>query len=433
MGNLNFVAVDFETATNTQMACQVGIAVVKNGEIVENFMRYIQPPGNYYDKNTYHGHHVRPEMTADAPTFDQLWPEIRQYFIGTTVVAHSNTHFDETVLKKNMDYYSIFEMGINKFIDTCSMFGGLSLENLCVGFRLPFSEEQHHNSDFDARCCAIFYMKHEQNEKPDLDLIREHPSSDRHRLNFEGHDRLCGDVLKKDLTGADPCNPFYDRKIVITGVFPIDRRLIARQLKSMGADVDGSVSKNINFILTGEEPGWEKMKKVEKLNLDGFNIRRLSYQDYVNIVAGDWDSYITDKEIKKDLDLTMAHYNLHHVTFTGFENAIYGKVLFFGGHLRGNDLDLRQIIGNLGAMSSCELSSEVNICLLSDATLSNLRLGVKDDTITYIQDYYNNNKSITFDFDFMSEQDVLDWCKMRCLHFGDRVTMQLYDDYIKSV
>jgi hypothetical protein len=33
------------------------------------------------------------------------------------------------------------------------------------------------------------------------------------------------------------------------------------------------------------------------------------------------------------------------------------------------------------------------------------------------------------DFEFMSEQDILDLCKYRCEIFGDKVTMNLYDIY----
>ena len=48
---VNFIAVDFETAGPSQMACQVGFTIVKDGEIKETITRLIQPPGNQYDKN----------------------------------------------------------------------------------------------------------------------------------------------------------------------------------------------------------------------------------------------------------------------------------------------------------------------------------------------------------------------------------------------
>ena len=45
----DFVAIDFETATTGRMACQIGIVVVKNYEIKNEYSFLIQPPGNKYD------------------------------------------------------------------------------------------------------------------------------------------------------------------------------------------------------------------------------------------------------------------------------------------------------------------------------------------------------------------------------------------------
>ena len=73
----NFVTIDFETATSSRMACQLGIVVVKNGEIIECKEFLIQPPNNYYEANVMKYHHVTPEMTKGEPTFEELWPEIK--------------------------------------------------------------------------------------------------------------------------------------------------------------------------------------------------------------------------------------------------------------------------------------------------------------------------------------------------------------------
>ena len=119
---------------------------------------------------------------------------------------------------------------------------------------------------------------------------------------------LGGDVLKKDLTGADPCNPFYDRKLVITGEFHLDRKELANVLKSMGADIDTGISKKTNFVLIGQEPGPAKLEKLEKLIHDGYPIRKIYQEDLDRILAGDYDSYMVEKSVTKDLDFTMKHY-----------------------------------------------------------------------------------------------------------------------------
>ena len=42
---MNFVAIDFETATSFH-PCSVGIVTVENGIIVDEFVTLIQPPRN---------------------------------------------------------------------------------------------------------------------------------------------------------------------------------------------------------------------------------------------------------------------------------------------------------------------------------------------------------------------------------------------------
>lgn len=417
--DLNFCAIDFETATYNRMACQVGLTIVENGEIVDTIVKLIQPPDNYYDENTIRVHHITPDVTANAPTFDIVWNEISKYIVGNTVVAH-NAIFDQDVLMRNLDYYGIMPMGIDEFVCTYKIFGH-SLEDMCQAFSIDCCE--HHDAGFDAECCAIFYINYKSGVEPDYTLVKHNP----HTIKI--HEGLHGDVLQKDLSGANPDNPFYDRKIVITGVFMQPRKQLGNILKAMGADIDNSITKRTNFVLIGEDPGPSKMEKLDKLIHDGFNIKKIYQDDLNNILNGEWNGYKAERTITKDLDFTMDHYNKHHVSFVGLQNRIATKELYFGKGFREKADCFFQITGNLGALGNWQLDNNVNICVLSNSTLEKLKEGVKDETIQYIQDYYNNNKAITFDFEFMSEQDILDLCKYRCEIFGDKVTMNLYDIY----
>lgn len=106
MKNVNFIAIDFETATTQRTACQVGITVVKEGEIVKKISRFIQPPANQYSKQCIKVHGITPDITADSPTFDIIWNDIKEYFEGNFIVAH-NLPFDIDVLYKELDRYNI--------------------------------------------------------------------------------------------------------------------------------------------------------------------------------------------------------------------------------------------------------------------------------------------------------------------------------------
>ena len=153
--NTSFTAVDFETATNDRMACQIGIVVVKDGAVVDRIVRLIQPPYNKYDANTIAVHHITPEQTKFSSTFDKVWGEIKDYFINTTIVAH-NAQFDEDVLNRNLLYYGIPPMGISPFECTCNLYNRIGLHDLCEAFGMP--TDGHHDALFDAECCAYFYL-----------------------------------------------------------------------------------------------------------------------------------------------------------------------------------------------------------------------------------------------------------------------------------
>lgn len=425
----SFVAVDFETATNSRMACQVGIVVVEHGVIKEKVSRLIQPPGNIYDESTINIHHITPEVTAECPTFDKVWEDIQHYFIGTNIIAH-NAEFDESVLRINLEYYNIMPMGILPFDCTCNMYGRTGLHDLCIAFGMDFS--RHHEALFDAECCAQFYLNYLNGVKPDFSRLGEKGTVKENKYKRYADRQISGDVLKKDLSNADPNNPFYDRKIVITGEFSQDRKFIAKQLKEMGADVDTTITKRTNYVLIGIDAGPVKLEKLEKLIHDGYNIRKLYQHDIDAILAGDWEGYHADKTVQKALVLTYEHYVKHHLTFDNDYNIIASKELYYGKGFKGNFDLFNQITGNLGAAGDTQIYPETNIIVLSDSSISQLQAGVPDETIKYIQDYYNNNKSIVFDFSFISETDILDFCKRRCEKCGDEVTMELYEKYMES-
>lgn len=73
---MNFIAIDFETANHLRSsACQVGLAKVENGTVVETRSFYIRPIPDYYETMNIRIHGIRPEQTQDAPSFETLWRE----------------------------------------------------------------------------------------------------------------------------------------------------------------------------------------------------------------------------------------------------------------------------------------------------------------------------------------------------------------------
>lgn len=279
MNEKTFVAIDFETATlqHPRHICQIGLVFVKDGEIVDRIMRYVQPPENYIEKFLISIHHIKPETTQNQPKFPEVWSEIRDYFYKYQVVAH-NSSFDETVLIENLEHHGIGE-DVNMFECTFSIFG-YGLEALCKGFNME--SFGHHDALFDAECCAKFYLNYLDGINPDYDKVRE--CVEMSKVFY--HDPLKGDVLKKELSGADPDNPFYNKKVVVTGLFDsIERIELGNKLKSMGADVDGGIGKKTDYVLTGREAGPSKMRKIEELNRQGYDVAKIYEEELKYILS----------------------------------------------------------------------------------------------------------------------------------------------------
>ena len=102
MNTLDFIAIDFETATGQRTSiCEVGICVVRHGEIVETRSWLVQPEGNRYSYWNMQCHGIRPEDTKRAPSFAEVWQEIAAQYLGegALMVAH-NVPFDRSCLEQ---------------------------------------------------------------------------------------------------------------------------------------------------------------------------------------------------------------------------------------------------------------------------------------------------------------------------------------------
>lgn len=77
MEGVNFVAIDFETATSKHASiCEAGICVVKDGKIVETQSWLVRPEDNAYAYWNIKIHGIRPDDTEDAPEFPEVWEKI---------------------------------------------------------------------------------------------------------------------------------------------------------------------------------------------------------------------------------------------------------------------------------------------------------------------------------------------------------------------
>ena len=136
----DFVAIDFETAKALD-PCQIGMAIVKNGEIVETINYLIKPIDNAYQRQAIAIHHITPKMTENEPLFPEIWEKIKSYFDNAYIVAH-NADFDINVLRASLDYYGLPRPKIAGYICTCDINNRENLELACARYGISLCQKR---------------------------------------------------------------------------------------------------------------------------------------------------------------------------------------------------------------------------------------------------------------------------------------------------
>ena len=160
------VSIDFETANAKRVsACSIGVAVIEDDYVVETYASLIKPPPEYdsFAPINVKIHGITPDMVAEAPTFDVLYPRLRQIAAGAPILGYSK--FDRSVLQQLTDYYHlpVSRTRIDGYVDVCSIaqrslpqLANHKLVTLARHFNLgSFS---HHDASDDAAICALVFL-----------------------------------------------------------------------------------------------------------------------------------------------------------------------------------------------------------------------------------------------------------------------------------
>lgn len=311
-----FVAIDVEYATRKdQSICQLGLAVVRNQEVVRNISWLIRPLDNEYDEQTMKVHHITPADTENQPSLEDLWPEIQPCLLEGQVWAHNARSVEQPVMQKNLHEYCISADWLEIFDSRdlfqrpdCPCNSGNGLRQCCMAMGIPFDETEHHDAKYDALKCAEIIIAYQKGKQPVWDGVPKnemefHKSLQKkivlHMGEFQesaenkqdGIDRFAeltssyegaqpqlvdvfddGDQMPKDgqqlvdfsrlNMGED--NPFNGKRIAITGFFNIPRKEIERAIKAMGGSTDGMTSKTDIALIGTKNVSLAKLAKIEK-------------------------------------------------------------------------------------------------------------------------------------------------------------------------
>ena len=163
MKNINFIAIDFETATSKRASiCEAGICVVKNGKVVETKSWLVRPEGNSDSFWNIQVHGIQASDTANAPLFPEVWAEIADYLQDCPVLVAHNASFDISCIRHSLKYYGLPTPDVSYY---CSLraarhiydFECNKLDYLCNQFDISYG--MHHRAGDDAEMCARLFLR----------------------------------------------------------------------------------------------------------------------------------------------------------------------------------------------------------------------------------------------------------------------------------
>lgn len=159
---MKIVAIDFETANNSPLsACAIGFSIYDDAYRLQDAY-LIKPPQSanqflYYNVKV---HGITQKDVEDAPPFDWVYNQIKEYLKGSILLAH-NAPFDMGVLKALIQYYKLEPLDVY-VLDTVALarvlFPSLrshGLASVSTHLQIPL---QHHDAKSDADACLRIYL-----------------------------------------------------------------------------------------------------------------------------------------------------------------------------------------------------------------------------------------------------------------------------------
>jgi DNA polymerase-3 subunit epsilon len=150
-----FLAIDFETANHSRnSACAIGIVRVENNEIVHKAVHLIRPPSREFMFTAIHG--ITWNDVKSAPTFKEVWEEIKSFFEDVDFLAAHNAKFDASVLKACCLTHEIvppaakFTCTVAVARETWNIYP-TKLSDVCRQLKIKLN---HHEALSDAHACA---------------------------------------------------------------------------------------------------------------------------------------------------------------------------------------------------------------------------------------------------------------------------------------
>jgi DNA polymerase-3 subunit epsilon len=278
---MEFVAIDVETA-NADMSsiCQIGLALFRNRQLVEEWKTYIDPE-DYFSGINVSIHGIDEDTVKGAPVISDVSREIYRFLDDRVSVSH--TPFDRVAVHQAFEKYRLRDPRCT-WLDSARVVrrtweefahSGYGLSNVCEFLSYDFA---HHDALEDAKAAA--YILNAAIDKTGID-IEGWLRRSKQPIGSAGS----GSGIARD---GNPEGSLYGEVLVFTGALEILRRKAADMAARIGCRVDPGVTKKTTILVVGDQDvkklaGHEKSskhRKAEELISEGQTIRILRETDF---------------------------------------------------------------------------------------------------------------------------------------------------------
>ena len=292
---LTFNAVDVETANSDQSTiCQIGIAHVIDGQVVDRWGTLINPEDKFDNRNI-RIHGITPDQVQSAPTLPEIRDELRRRLRGQVLVSHMP--FDRCAFQNAMDKYELEQLQVY-WLDSAMIvrrawpdkFGprGYGLKNVAYFIGHEF---KHHDAVEDAVAAAEITLAACREHSVDIEhWIQKFNEGIYRKKKWERQSQPRKSVARK----GNPDGELAGEVLLFTGELQIERHVAADYAAFMGCDVKTAISKQITILVSGiqtspniKSPSGKSNKHIEAEELisKGHNIEIISETDFLSLIA----------------------------------------------------------------------------------------------------------------------------------------------------
>lgn len=294
---LNFLAIDFETATAAKNStCEIGLTKVVDGKIVQSFSRLIKPrPARFHFFNTkIHG--INLSMVENEPEFNEVWKELESDFEDQFLIAH-NAAFDMGVIRSVLNQFNLpfpdcnyacsVQIAKKAWPDRTTH----SLDQMANFLALKFD---HHRAGDDSRVCAEIVLAAAEDAGAESieHLLQIHGLQKKNLLDKVAPRKLKhSKMLKPEIYPDAKDHDFFRKEVVFTGKLEsMSRRMAQEKVLQLGGFFTKSVTDQTSYLIAAQHGKEDQASLSSKtrysleLIASGQNLKIISEAEFLEML-----------------------------------------------------------------------------------------------------------------------------------------------------